>query len=100
MLSSEVACRPRRLRPTTADCTLDRGPCCVVADFHQPPLEIVDRVEVKARLAHYPDQSLVSHLLLGARTDADVKTRMATPSAYPRMSTVWSSGSASTAVAV
>jgi hypothetical protein len=29
------------------DCTLDRGPCCVVADFHQPPLEIVDRVEVR-----------------------------------------------------
>jgi integrase len=44
-----------------------------VADFHQPPLEIVDRVEVKARLSHYPDQSLVSHLLLGARTDADVE---------------------------
>jgi len=55
------------------DCTLDHGPCCVVADFHQPPLEIIDRAEVKARLAHYPDQSLVSHLLLGARTDADVE---------------------------
>ena len=55
------------------DCTLDHGPCCVVADFHQPPLEIIDRAEVKARLAHYPDQSLISHLLLGARTDADVE---------------------------
>jgi hypothetical protein len=45
----------------------------VVSSFHHPPLEIIDRAEVKRSLAHYPDQSLVSHLLLGARTDADVE---------------------------
>ena len=55
------------------DCTLDSSPCCVVAAFHQPPLEIIDRAAVKQRLSHYPDQALVSHLVLGARTDADVE---------------------------
>ena len=55
------------------DCTFDQSPCCVVSSFHHPPLEIIDRAEVKRSLAHYPDQSLVSHLLLGARTDADVE---------------------------
>ena len=55
------------------DCTLDHSDCCVVASFHQPPLEIIDRSAVRHRLTHYPDQSLVSHLLLGARTDADVE---------------------------
>jgi hypothetical protein len=55
------------------DCTRDHSECCVVASFHQPPLEIIDRSAVRSRLTHYPDQSLVSHLLLGARTDADVE---------------------------
>ena len=55
------------------DCTLDLNPCCVVASFHHAPLEIIDRAEVQRSLAHYPDQSLVSHLLLGARIDADVE---------------------------
>ena len=55
------------------DCTFDQNPCCVVSSFHHPPLEIIDRAEVQRSLAHYPDQSLVSHLLLGARTDADVE---------------------------
>jgi hypothetical protein len=55
------------------DCTLDLSPCCVVASFHHAPLEIINRAEVQRSLAHYPDQSLVSHLLLGARIDADVE---------------------------
>ena len=55
------------------DCTLDRSPCCVVAAVSEPPLEIISRDEVRRRLEHYPDQALVSHLLLGARIDADVE---------------------------
>jgi len=57
------------------DCTLDEGPCCVVSNFHHPPLEIIDRAEVQRSLSYYPDQSLVSNLLLGARIDADVELK-------------------------
>ena len=58
------------------DCTFEKTECCVVADFHAPILENLNRTELKRRLAHHPDQTLVAHLLEGARLDADVELQL------------------------
>ena len=58
------------------DCTFETSQCCVVADFHAPILENLNRRELAALLEHYPDQTLVSNLLDGARLDADVELQI------------------------
>ena len=58
------------------DCTLESSSCCVVADFHAPILENLDRTELAKRLRHYPDQTLLANLLEGARLDADVELQL------------------------
>jgi hypothetical protein len=58
------------------DCTFETSACCIVADFHAPILEGLARNELRRRLRHYPDQTLVANLLEGVRLDADVELQL------------------------
>ena len=58
------------------DCTLEASQCCVVADFHAPILENLNRGVLSDRLFHYADQALVSNLVEGAKLDADVELQL------------------------
>ena len=55
------------------DCRLLSSPCCVVADFHAPIESDLNLKRLHQRLAHYPDQALLSHLIDGVRFEADVE---------------------------
>ena len=50
-----------------------RAKCCIVADFHEEVDTHLDRDLLQRRLHTYPDQALVSNLLLGVRHDADTE---------------------------
>ena len=58
------------------DCRKEVSDCCIVADFRAPILENLARGELRRRLSHYPDQTLVANLLEGARLDADVELQL------------------------
>lgn len=55
------------------DCTRRESMCCVGSDFRRIPQSHLRLDWLRSRLASYPDQGLVSHLLEGVRLEADVE---------------------------
>ena len=55
------------------DCTRENAQCCEPLDFQANVSTHLNRSYLAERLSHYPDQALVSNLVLGARLDADVE---------------------------
>lgn len=61
------------VRGVVWDCTLERSTCCEVLDTQQDIATHLNRDYLRTRLRRYPDQRLVSNILLGIRLEADIE---------------------------